>query len=541
MTTARWHLRYRILALLVALATVPGLMLTRGLTPAQALITQSAPFPVGNMLNYQNSDFENGVGNWAPDTSQTNNIGTFTTDTVSMEHSHSLKVVAASNASAATMIYKLGNGSTNAVQINLPKTGAEYRVGAYFKGPNSVNQHNIEFDLGCYDLKGTWLGWSLGSQVALNTSGNWQYVEDDITVPSTCAQVQGSPRVQATNFNANGILHMDYAIFAPFRAAIAVGAHGECANPCTVGTGTQYSASDWLSTNTAIGPSQADKEFFSGGLPSTTQGGKTPFEQTNCSDIEQGLPAGQPYPVCILAYKGAMTQQDMNNFLVSVPPGQQVYLVYWQEPEGSYPGTAQQFVSDFQANAQLVHTSPDDSPNIFVAENSAGSPYESDPTVQNCSWIVPASSTNGPDVYLMDHYENGTVNGNNVNGSVNATEWQDWLKCASAQNRPLGFGEYGLDDSYEANQNQPIPPCDQNQPTTNAQNLPNALVADREYLAHLPMSGDVNLLNPAPFVVWAYWYSYWGGTPVCTVFGNTNLAINKWQFIENQNGGPVGG
>jgi len=125
MTTARWHLRYRTLALLVALATLLGLTLTRGLTPAQALITQSAPFPVGNMLNYQNSDFENGVGNWAPDTSQTNNIGTFTTDTVSMEHSHSLKVVAASNASAATMIYKLGNGSTNAVQINLPKTGAE--------------------------------------------------------------------------------------------------------------------------------------------------------------------------------------------------------------------------------------------------------------------------------------------------------------------------------------------------------------------------------------------------------------------------------
>jgi len=63
--------------------------------------------------------------------------------------------------------------------------------------------------------------------VPLNASGNWQYIEDDITVPSNCAQVQGSPRVQATNFNAAGILHMDYAIFAPFRAAIAVGAHGK--------------------------------------------------------------------------------------------------------------------------------------------------------------------------------------------------------------------------------------------------------------------------------------------------------------------------
>ena len=52
--------------------------------------------------------------------------------------------------------------------------------------------------------------------------------------------------------------------------------------------------------------------------------------------------------------------------------------------------------------------SPGDKPNIFVAQDSAGSFYESDP---GCSWIVPASLTNGPDVYLMDHYENSTVNG----------------------------------------------------------------------------------------------------------------------------------
>src|SRR5215469_3428883 len=190
MTTARWHLRYRTLALLVALATLLGLTLTRGLTPAQALITQSLPFPVGNMLNYDNSDFENGVGNWAPDASQTNNIGTFTTDsTVSLEHSHSLEVQATTTASAATMIYRLSNGSTNAVQISLPKTGGEYRVGAYFKGPSGVNQHDIEFDLGCYDSTGTFIKWVTGSQVPLNTSGQWQYIEDDITVPSNCTQV----------------------------------------------------------------------------------------------------------------------------------------------------------------------------------------------------------------------------------------------------------------------------------------------------------------------------------------------------------------
>src|SRR5204862_344840 len=44
-------------------------------------------------------------------------------------------------------------------------------------------------------------------------------------------------------------------------------------------------------------------------------------------------------------------------------------------------------------------------------------------------------------------------------------------------------------------------------------------------------------LNPAPFVVWDYWYSNYGGTPVCTVFDNTYRAIDKWQSIQTQNGG----
>ena len=110
-----------------------------------------------------------------------------------------------------------------------------------------------------------------------------------------------------------------------------------------------------------------------------------------------------------------------------------------------------------------------------------------------------------------------------------------WLKCASAQNRPLGFGEYGLDNS-------PIGPaslCNNSPPggTPNAQNLPKALAADNSYLAQLPMSADANLLNPAPFVVWDYWYSNYGGTPVCTVFDNTYRAIDKWQSIQTQNGG----
>jgi hypothetical protein len=553
-TTARWHLRYRVLALLAALAAVLGLTLTHGLTPAYALVTQSGPFPVGNMLNYDNSDFENGVGNWAPDASQTNNIGTFTTDsTVSLEHSHSLEVVATSTASAATMIYRLSNGSTNAVQISLPKTGGEYRVGAYFKGPSGVNQHYIEFDLGCYDSQGTFIAWVPGSQVPLNTSGKWQYIEDDITVPSNCARVQRSPRVQATNFNANGILHMDYAIFAPYRAGLAIGAHGE---DCVKSDGTTpcvYTAQEWHSSWQALGSvGQTDKEF-NADLPTT---GTNPFSNTNCSGDESqvGSTSYSKWPVCIITYDNPVgSQTAMDNFLKSVPPQQEIYLVWAQEPEGKTlntpdcPGDTgyKAFVCETEQQATYVHMSPYDKPNIHIVQNSAGSKYENGNTDEvNCLWITPASNTGaGVDGYLVDYYNKGTVpNNENVNQVPHNNEWQNWLNCVSQQNRPLGFGEYGLDNSP----NHPASPygadslCTQS--SSNAINLPTDLLADNTYLAQLPMSGQSQLNNnPAPFMVWDYWYSDYGGTADCTVFDNADNAIHDWENIENQNGGPVGG
>jgi hypothetical protein len=188
-------------------------------------------------------------------------------------------------------------------------------------------------------------------------------------------------------------------------------------------------------------------------------------------------------------------------------------------------------VSAFQASAQLVHSSPYDTPNIFVAQDSAGSAYKGNPAAQACDWIVPASNANGPDVYLVDHYENTTVNGGDVNDAVNAAEWQHWLHCVSQNNRPLGFGEYGLDNS-------PIGPpslCTHN--PANAQELPVALAADNSYLEQLPTSGDPNLANPAPFVVWSNWYSNYGGTAVCTVFDNTYGAIGEWRSIEAESVG----
>src|SRR5262249_39735779 len=158
-------------------------------------------------------------------------------DTVSLMHGHSLKIVAAGT---GTIIYKLGNGQDNtSVAIDLPKTGADYRVGAYMKVPASTSQHQVEFDPGCYDSTGHWIRWVPGTPVTMNTTGSWQYVEDDFLagsptpMPSTCAQVQGSPRVKVTGMNAGGIVRMDEVIFAPYRAALAIGAHGpkQCNDP----------------------------------------------------------------------------------------------------------------------------------------------------------------------------------------------------------------------------------------------------------------------------------------------------------------------
>jgi hypothetical protein len=431
-----------------------------------------------------------------------------------------------------------GRLAAASVAITLPKTGGNYRVGAYMKVPASM--HTVEFDLGCFDSTGNWLGWVTGTPVSMNTNGTWQYVEDDFlsgtssALPSACAQVQGSPRVKVTGMNVNGVVHMDEVFFAPYRAALAIGAHGQCgSNGCT------YTSAEWYATDQGIGPLQTDKEFNQD-LPAT-------FSGTNCAGNEAELTShGQgssAWPVCIIAYKNPVTSQAaMDGFLQGVPPQQEIILVWHQEPEGktfsnepNCPSSltgAQAFICETEQQAAYVHGSQYDTPNVFIAQDSAGFPYQSDPQVQNCSWITPPSATGpGVDLYLMDHYENTTVNGLDVNNSVNATEWQDWLKCASASNRPLGFGEYGLDNS-------PIGPaslCTNN--PSNAQNLPKALAADNSYLEKLPMSGDPNLLNPEPFVVWDYWYSNYGGTPVCTVFDNTYGAIDKWHAIETQNGG----
>ena len=66
----------------------------------------------------------------------------------------------------------------------------------------------------------------------------------------------------------------------------------------------------------------------------------------------------------------------------------------------------------------------------------------------------------------------------------------------------------------------------------------NAMTADNSYLEQLLMSGQAEMQNQVPVVMWDYWYSdYGGGPPTCDVFNNTNGAITTWQGIERANGG----
>ena len=504
--------------------------------------TQTGPFPVGNLLSYANSDFEGSVGDWAPSGSSPNAAISLDTSN-SVMHKDSLL----DTASAAGISRFRPGGASGALDITLPAAGGRYRVGAYFKAP-AVSMQTVYFALHCFTSGGSDLGFTNGSTIHLNGSGDWQYAEDDITVPSGCFQVEDSPGVVLGNLAAGATVNMDYVIFAPYRAAVAIGGHGD---NCGDGTCGGYSATDWSDSSNSVGPFQTDKEF---------NDSLTTFGATNCSDDESQV-GNDPskFPLCIITYKTPFASKAaMDAFLSTVPDrhDQEIILVWFQEPEGkdfSYCGKtgAAAFKCETEQQAAYLHASRYDTPNILIAQDSAGSWYLNN---AGCDWITPSSSTgSGVDLYLVDHYENKQVDGTNVNtetdGGHDYTKWQHWLNCASQQNRPLGFGEYGLDNSPILLGQQTDPPVCNEPPhtnsqgatVTNAQEVASAQRADNSYLETLPTSGDPDLATPEPFLVWNYWYSNWGGMPVCDVFNDKYGAVTEWQSIENQNGGQVGG
>jgi len=559
-------MRNRWLVLAAALAaSLSGLLVALGTrVPASAASgsLQAGPFPVGNLLSYDNSDFE-GHANFIPVTNIAAN-GITDSSAAKLHGKDALKFTATA---AGPTVLKLQEGSS-ATQINV-NGGKTYTLGGWFKLPAANSGESITFGLGLYDSGGTWLGWSNTSPLSLSGTSNWQYVEGQVQAQvngTNAAWALDSPQVTLSSAVAGQVTYMDMLVFEPRRAAQAIGAHGTCGSPTM---SCNYSASDWINSNSVIGPQQtgkvlqSDKEFINpstfppnGDLPSN-------FNQTVCHDIEVALGTTSEWPVCIIAYTGTLSaddataQADMNNFLSTVPPQQELYLVWQSEPEGKdftstgpQPGcpsgqtNAQAFVCEFDRQAGFVHKSPNFGPNIFVAMNSGGSHYgdvtddsspgdETKSDATDCSWMPPNNANGGADIYLVDFYQYTTVAGTDVNTeALREDNWKNWLSCATGNNRPIGFGEYGLDETSMAVSQPPTCTNDKND-TTQA---PLAMGADNVYLKNLPMSSQAELQNHVPLAMWDYWYSNYGGTPDCTVFTST-AAINTWQGIETANGG----
>jgi hypothetical protein len=504
------------LALIAAVALAAAGLSTLATLPARAAsgAAQSGPFEVGNLLDYANADFEGTIGNWAPVSNAT------LTDDPDHHFLHDDSLLDTAT-SAGSSTFKLGNGSP-AIQINL-SPGKEYQIGAYFKAP-AVSGQTVQFSLGCYTSSGQWIDSSKGAVNTLLDTTSWQYSQDDITIPDNCAYVLGSPEVTLGGLAAGAAVDMDEAIFAPDRAALIIGAHGENG----LDGGTDYTAQDWIDTNSIIGPLQSDKQFPQ---PDDYLPASWDSSNNNCYEIEQALGTADSanWPACLITYNypanEPTTEAQLQAFFTTsagdpFPAQQMVIMTYHDEPELSTSGLdGPEFVSQFETQSTNIRSAAaavGRTPEVFVAMDSATYDYSNDPTHDDglgCSYIPPTSYV---DFYLADHYDD-VANGEDLpnEGSPYSDEWSNWLGCVQGINKPLGLAEYGL--------NCPVG----NNP--NASAVTQAITEDNSYLAAIPNATE-------PTIMWEYWYdTNASGTNDC-VFTNSNT-ISEWQSVETQNGG----
>jgi hypothetical protein len=499
--------------------------------PAQAAsgTLQTGPFEVGNLLNYANSDFEGTTGNWASVSNAT------LTDDPNHQFLHDASLLDTAT-SAGTSSFKVGNGSPT-IQINVTG-GDKYRVGAYFKAP-AVNGQTVQFSLGCYTSGGTWIGAESDPASTLLNTTKWQYSESVITLPSNCAYVLGAPEVILGGLAAGAAVNMDEAIFAPKRAALIIGAHGENG----LDGGTSYTGQDWIDTNWTdeatntynIGPLQSDKEFYGGASP--TLPGSWTDSSNRCYQIEEQISNSANWPACVVNLHDFETEGQIAAYFTGLPAAQMVVMIYHDEPEGdtfsgcgTASGDAANYICYFDEESANIHlaaadaNSYSDTPSVFVAADSSTYEYGSqsnddagDPPGGGCPYIPPTTST---DFYLADHYDQGASGNSLPNetggaaGDTNGQKWQNWLNCVQSINKPLGLAEYGLDCSSNP---------DQSVVTTQ-------MGADKSYLGAIPGATE-------PTIMWAYWYNDAGNEQPGCVFDNSAGGITAWQGIETQNGG----
>lgn len=458
-----------------------------------------------NLISYADSDFESGVGNWAPVSNST-----MSQDTTAAEHGKdSLRVAATA---AGTAVFKMGS-STSQPQVAFT-AGDTYRVSGWFK--SAQTGRTITFAEGFYDSSGTWIGWTSGSPVTLNSPGKWQYVSEKITAPANAASAISSPRVTETGMNAGEVVNVDLVMTEPDRAATLIGAK----DPSSDG-------SAWGTMNSTVGPSQVDKMFYSGALPST-------YAASNCASVQDA----HPNVTCVQAYKTPDT--NVAAYTASVPAGRNVVIVFHQEPEGdtfangpdgcNAGNNAGNFVCEDKAQANLVHgaVTAANRANVFFSDDSSGYNYGNGRTGADCSWTVPSSYI---DLYFMDHYMN-PVDGQNseVYGTTGQhSEFTNWVGCVGPQNKPIGWGEYGTNCNAGLN--------------PDATAVEQTFAADNTLLESESFDSTVNgAAGPTyhlPFVDWMYWWYDNGNNcqfqPGASPDGTG--VTNQWQANETANGG----
>ena len=492
-------------ATLLAAGTATGLVFTGPAAHALTGTPEPTSWGKANMISYADSDFESGVGNWAPVSNST-----MSQDTTTAQHGQDSLRVAATAAGSA--VFKMGS-ATSTTQVNF--TGGDtYRLSGWFK--SAQTGRTIAFALGLYDSTGTWIGWSSGTAVTLNSAGKYQYVSETITTPANAAWAISSPRITETGMNAGEALNVDEVLVEPYRAATLIGAK----DPSTDG-------SAWSTMNSTVGPSQVDKMFYSGSLPST-------YASSNCGSLQ----SSHPNVTCVQAYKTPDT--NVAAYVASIPADRNVILVFHQEPEGDTfangpdgcnAGTdSGNFVCEDKAQANLVHgaVTASNRANVWFSDDSSGYNYGTGRTGDGCAWTVPSSYV---DIYLMDHYMN-PVDGSNsqVYGTAGQhSEFTNWIGCVGPQNKPVGFGEYGTNCKTGMN------------PDDNL--VEQTFAADAALLQGESFQGTAGGVNTAtytrPFVNWMYWW--YNNTDNCQFQPGASPdgtgVTNQWIANETANGG----
>jgi hypothetical protein len=511
---------------LSAVATAPG----RARADVTALVgvrIQPGAHEVGNLLNYADSDFEGTTGAWVGG----RNAKLSDDTSVSFLHHDSLLDRAPARGTSSFRIRDTHPGIK--IILHPGRGGAKYRVGAYFK-TSGLHGATVRFSLGCWNSAGSYLGERAGRIHKLLSIKKWQYREDDIWVPAGCAYVRGSPKVALGGLPANAAVAMDEVIFAPYRAAVIIGAKGQRGLDGL----SYYDAQDWVDTNNKIGPLQSDKDFYGGNSPTLPGQWNDPLN--TCYQVEQLIGTGNrgKWPACVINLADFEPEARIQDFFTGqprsegLPAAQMVIMIFHGEPESKKFGCpvphppasrAARYVCSFKLESRNIRRAAaavGDVPNVFVASDSSTYYYGGglhDRAGRGCAWIPPTGYT---DFYLADHYDQH-ASGNKLpdENPYSAHKWSNWLSCIKRFRKPIGLAEYGLN-------------CTSN---PNRATVTHEMAADGRYLAAIPHA-------TGPTIMWEYWYSDNRNDPPGCVFNNSGIykgrgGITQWKSGARLNGG----